>query len=80
MRFALMEDAIAREVAERAGRDSMRFRRKPSPVKSSGGGGETSPWDTLTPFPERGGRYLRVITLADKVTILNAFPDRGFKP
>ena len=23
---------------------------------------------------------LRVITLADKVTILNAFPDRGFKP
>jgi hypothetical protein len=30
--------------------------------------------------PELGGRYLRVITLADKVTILNAFPDRGFKP
>jgi hypothetical protein len=25
-------------------------------------------------------RYLRVVTLADKVTILNAFPDRGFKP
>jgi hypothetical protein len=24
--------------------------------------------------------YLRVITLADKVTILNAFPDRGFEP
>jgi hypothetical protein len=24
--------------------------------------------------------YLRVITLADRVTILNAFPDRGFKP
>jgi hypothetical protein len=23
---------------------------------------------------------LRVITLADKVTILNAFPDWGFKP
>jgi hypothetical protein len=32
------------------------------------------------PIPEFGGRYLRVITLADKVTILNAFPDRGFKP
>lgn len=32
------------------------------------------------PVPELGGRYLRVITLADKVTILNAFPDRGFKP
>lgn len=32
------------------------------------------------PVPALGGRYLRVITLADKVTILNAFPDRGFKP
>jgi len=32
------------------------------------------------PTPDLGGRYLRVITLADKVTILNAFPDRGFKP
>ena len=31
------------------------------------------------PIPELGGRYLRVITLADKVTILHAFPDRGFK-
>jgi uncharacterized protein YuzE len=29
------------------------------------------------PIPELGGRYLRVITLADKVTILNAFPGRG---
>jgi hypothetical protein len=29
---------------------------------------------------ELGGRYLRVITLADKLTIHNAFPDRGFKP
>lgn len=26
------------------------------------------------------GRILRVITLEDKVTIHNAFPDRGFKP
>jgi len=34
-------------------------------------------WATI---PELGGRYLRVVTLADKVTILNAFPDRGFKP
>ena len=32
------------------------------------------------PIPELSGRYLRVVTLADKVTILNAFPDRGFKP
>jgi hypothetical protein len=29
---------------------------------------------------ELGGRYLRVVTLADKVTVHNAFPDRGFKP
>ena len=29
---------------------------------------------------ELGGRVLRVITLADRVTIHNAFPDRGFKP
>ena len=32
------------------------------------------------PIPELGGRHLRVVTLADKVTILNACPDRGFKP
>ena len=32
------------------------------------------------PVPELGGRYLRVITLKDKLTIHNAFPDRGFKP
>ena len=31
-------------------------------------------------IPESGGRYLRVITLEDKITIHNAFPDRGFKP
>lgn len=31
-------------------------------------------------IPELEGRYLRVITLEDKVTIHNAFPDRGFKP
>ena len=29
---------------------------------------------------ELGDRYLRVITLEDKLTIHNAFPDRGFKP
>ena len=28
---------------------------------------------------ELGGRILRVVTLADRITILNAFPDRGFK-
>ena len=26
-----------------------------------------------------GGRVLRVITLGDRITIHNAFPDRGFK-
>jgi hypothetical protein len=29
---------------------------------------------------ELEGRFLRVITLADKITIHNAFPDRRFKP
>ncbi len=29
---------------------------------------------------ELGGKYLRVITLEDKITIHNAFPDRRFKP
>ena len=29
---------------------------------------------------ELDGRHLRVVTLQDKVTIHNAFPDRGFKP
>lgn len=32
------------------------------------------------PIAELDGRYLRVITLVDKVTIHNAFPDRRFKP
>jgi hypothetical protein len=30
--------------------------------------------------PELGGRHLRVVTLDDKLTIHNAFLDRGFKP
>ena len=34
-------------------------------------------WAAIT---ELDGRYLRVITLEDKITIHNAFPDRGFKP
>ena len=28
---------------------------------------------------ELGGRVLRVVTLEDRITIHNAFPDRGFK-
>ena len=31
-------------------------------------------------IPELNGRYLRVVTLADRVTIHNAFLDRRFKP
>ena len=34
----------------------------------------------LVEVPELDGRYLRVITLEDRVTIHNAFPDRRFKP
>jgi len=32
------------------------------------------------PIEELDGRYLRVVTLENKTTIHNAFPDRGFKP
>jgi hypothetical protein len=28
---------------------------------------------------ELGGRILRVVTLEDRITIHNAFPDRGFR-
>jgi hypothetical protein len=31
------------------------------------------------PVPELENRYLRVVTLDDKLTIHNAFPDRGFQ-
>ena len=34
-------------------------------------------WATV---PELGGRFLRVVTLDDKLTIHNAFPDRRFRP
>jgi hypothetical protein len=33
-----------------------------------------------TEIAELEGRYLRVVTLEDKTTIHNAFPDRRFKP
>jgi hypothetical protein len=32
------------------------------------------------PVAQLNGRYLRVVTLEDKVTIHNAFPDRDFVP
>jgi hypothetical protein len=31
-------------------------------------------------IPELDGKYLRVITLEDRLTIHNAFPDRGYRP
>jgi hypothetical protein len=34
-------------------------------------------WGAVAELP---GKYLRVVTLADKVTIHNAFLDRRFKP
>ena len=37
-------------------------------------------WRFWIAVPELEGRFLRVITLDDRVTIHNAFPDRGFKP
>ena len=37
-------------------------------------------WRFWGVVPELDGRYLRVITLPDRVTILNAFPDRRFRP
>ena len=33
-------------------------------------------WGRIDEF---GGRVLRVVTLADRVTIHNAFPDRGYR-
>lgn len=32
------------------------------------------------PVDELGGRFLRVVTLEDRLTIHNAFPDRSFTP
>lgn len=37
-------------------------------------------WRFWAAVPELEGRILRVVTLDDRVTIHNAFPDRGFKP
>jgi hypothetical protein len=37
-------------------------------------------WRFWAAIPELEGRYLRVVTLEDRLTIHNAFPDRRFKP
>jgi len=37
-------------------------------------------WRFCAPIFELNGRYLRVVTLDDKISIHNAFPDRGFRP
>ena len=36
-------------------------------------------WRLWGKVPEAGGRYLRVVVLADGETVHNAFFDRGFK-
>ena len=41
---------------------------------------EDNRWRFWAPVLGLGGRYLRVITLDDRITIHNAFPDRGFVP
>ena len=40
---------------------------------------ENNRWRFWAQIPELGGRYLRVVTLDDKITLHNAFPDRGFR-
>lgn len=41
---------------------------------------ENNRWRFWARIAELGDRYLRVVTLDDKITIHNAFPDRGFRP
>lgn len=41
---------------------------------------EDNRWRFWGDIPELAGRFLRVVTLSDKTTIHNAFPDRRFKP
>ena len=44
------------------------------------GAARARPPRILGRLPRTGWRYLRVVTLGDKVTIHNAFLDRGFEP
>jgi hypothetical protein len=41
---------------------------------------EDNRWRFWAPIAELEGRFLRVVTLEDRRTIHNAFPDRGFEP
>ena len=41
---------------------------------------EDNRWRFWATVPELEGRYLRVVTLDDRLTIHNAFPDRGYRP
>ena len=41
---------------------------------------DSNRWRFWAPISELNGRILRVVTLDDKITIHNAFPDRGFRP
>ena len=49
-----------------------------SPLRSEPQDGDR--WRFWGAIPELEGRHLRVVTLADKVTVHNAFPDRRFNP
>ena len=40
---------------------------------------ENNRWRFWARIPELEGRVLRVVTLSDRITIHNAFPDRGFR-
>ncbi|HYD51094.1 MAG TPA: hypothetical protein VEA99_00650 [Gemmatimonadaceae bacterium] len=54
------------------------FRVLASPVREERQ--EDNRWRFSAPIEELDGRYLRVVTLDDRLTIHNAFPDRGFTP
>ena len=56
--------------------ECMQFLEKPSRSEPQ----ENNRYRFWGEVPELKGRYLRVVTLADRVTIHNAFPDRRFKP
>ena len=49
-----------------------------APIRSEPQG--DNQWRFWGEIPEFAHRYLRVVTLEDRVTIHNAFPDRRFKP